>query len=301
MHVMDYMEIRSRDKANVADDELESLKRWCRRKYPDLFAEKPISRSIRRGVIVAAVCVSAISTDNLYREFVSAHQNVLSHAAIQTQYSPMQKVVDANSTDKGNRLKVVYSLPNPDSRYFITVDDGWFTNKKVLDIMEKSNAPITAFVIGEAMANHPDYWKSFVAAGGVVGDHTETHPDLDALSLGRISAELGSSEKEIMRTLGVRPILFRPPYGAFNSNVANMLKRDNFRYIVMWNAEIKNGVNGYSQKNFTLEKVGGAAGIQAGDIILLHWVPHLDRALNFVVEEGKKNNLKPGRMTDYLN
>src|ERR1039458_7091065 len=64
---------------------------------------------------------------------------------------------------------------------YITVDDGWTPSQRVLSIMERTRLRVTAFLIKEAAQQHLPYWRDFVQAGGTVGDHTVSHPDLQAV------------------------------------------------------------------------------------------------------------------------
>ena len=80
----------------------------------------------------------------------------------------------------------LYCFANPAGRaIYITIDDGWTPSAEVLDLMHQTYLPITAFLISEAAQEHLSYWKSFVAAGGMIGDHTVSHPYLTKLTLGR--------------------------------------------------------------------------------------------------------------------
>ena len=84
----------------------------------------------------------------------------------------------------------LYCFANPAGRaIYITIDDGWTPSAQVLDLMHQTYLPITAFLIAEAAQEHLSYWKSFVAAGGMIGDHTVSHPYLTRLTLGRATAQ----------------------------------------------------------------------------------------------------------------
>ncbi len=80
----------------------------------------------------------------------------------------------------------LYCFANPAGRaIYITIDDGWTPSAEVLALMHQTYLPITAFLIAEAAQEHLSYWKAFVAAGGMIGDHTVSHPYLTKLTLGR--------------------------------------------------------------------------------------------------------------------
>jgi peptidoglycan/xylan/chitin deacetylase (PgdA/CDA1 family) len=72
-----------------------------------------------------------------------------------------------------------------DRAIYITVDDGWTPSRMVLSIMRRTHVPVTAFLIEQAAQRNLPYWPAFVQAGGMVGDHTVSHPRLTALTHGQ--------------------------------------------------------------------------------------------------------------------
>lgn len=66
----------------------------------------------------------------------------------------------------------------------LTFDDGpdpEYT-PRLLDVLERSGARATFFMIGEAARRHPDLVDDVAARGHCVGNHTDTHPSLPTLS-----------------------------------------------------------------------------------------------------------------------
>ena len=55
--------------------------------------------------------------------------------------------------------------------------------------------------------------KREYAEGHSIGNHTYTHPVLDEISPTQLRWELNLTQRLIESTLGVKSILFRPPYG----------------------------------------------------------------------------------------
>ena len=97
----------------------------------------------------------------------------------------------------------------------ITFDDGpdaaW--TPQILDILKQKNAPAAFFVIGLDANKWPDILKREYAEGHEIGNHTYTHPPWDDVSPRQIRWELNLTERLIESTLGVKSILFRPPFG----------------------------------------------------------------------------------------
>jgi peptidoglycan-N-acetylglucosamine deacetylase len=97
----------------------------------------------------------------------------------------------------------------------ISFDDGpdpqW--TPKILDILKKKGVPATFFVIGLNASQDPQLLRREYAEGHAIGNHTYTHPAWDEISKNQARWELNLTQRLIESTLGVKTILFRPPYG----------------------------------------------------------------------------------------
>src|SRR6202041_726181 len=97
----------------------------------------------------------------------------------------------------------------------LTFDDGpdetW--TPKILDILEQKHAPAAFFAIGESANQHPQLVKRAYQQGDEIGNHTFTHPDFETISKSQLQIELNLTELLIESNLGVKTLLFRPPYG----------------------------------------------------------------------------------------
>ncbi|MGC1618907.1 MAG: glycosyltransferase [Candidatus Acidiferrum sp.] len=97
----------------------------------------------------------------------------------------------------------------------ISFDDGpdprW--TPKILDILKTKHAPAVFFVVGEEANQYPDILKREYAEGNEIGNHTFTHPEFDQISKTELKWQLNLTQRLIESTVGVKSILFRPPYG----------------------------------------------------------------------------------------
>ena len=99
-------------------------------------------------------------------------------------------------------------------RLALTFDDGpseW--TLAVLEVLERHGVPATFFFCGMNVERHPELARFVPSRGHEIGNHTYSHPWLLPLPAGTIRAELALTQKVIEKTTGVRPQLFRPPYG----------------------------------------------------------------------------------------
>src|SRR6266403_1369932 len=114
-----------------------------------------------------------------------------------------------------------------DNKIAITFDDGpdlrW--TPKILDILKEKHVPATFFVIGVDASQFPQIVKREYAEGHEIGNHTYTHPSFDDISKTEIHWQLNLTQRLIESTIGVKSILFRPPYGI------DQLREDGYQFV----------------------------------------------------------------------
>ena len=97
----------------------------------------------------------------------------------------------------------------------LTFDDGpdpeW--TPKIVDILNEKQAPAAFFVIGEPANQYPGIVKREFDLGNELGNHTFTHPDFETVSKAQVQFELNLTELLLESNLGVKTLLFRPPFG----------------------------------------------------------------------------------------
>ena len=182
----------------------------------------------------------------------------------------------------------LYSFASPANRaIYITVDDGWTPSQKVLAIMRQTHLPVTAFLIQKAAQENLPYWRAFVAAGGTVGDHTVSHPFLTKLSLGQATVQWGQARRVEGKWFGHTPVLGRPPYGAFDPTVEAAAYRGGLTTLVGWSATAdSNGIETWNGKP-----------LEAGEIVLLHWIPGLGAQMVKLLAAIRAQHLVPTPLT----
>jgi peptidoglycan/xylan/chitin deacetylase (PgdA/CDA1 family) len=107
---------------------------------------------------------------------------------------------------------------NGPSKLAITFDDGPnpAITPKLLNLLDRYQAKATFFVIGRYVRECPELVKETAARGHVVGNHTETHPNLFWRNPSQVTVELRLCHTAIANVLGAPPKWFRPPYGFRN-------------------------------------------------------------------------------------
>ncbi|WP_434639651.1 polysaccharide deacetylase family protein [Thermoanaerobacterium thermosaccharolyticum] len=149
----------------------------------------------------------------------------------------------------------------------LTFDDGpskEFT-KKYVDVLKSLNVKATFFVVGKMAEKNPDLLKYIADNGNEIGLHSYSHQYMPKMSPQQIIDELYKTQAIIVNATGIKPDLFRPPYGAFNNTllkIANALGL----HVVLWTVDPDDWKNpGISNIiNTTVSKTSH------GSVILMH-------------------------------
>jgi len=96
----------------------------------------------------------------------------------------------------------------------ITFDDGPDPNftPQILDVLKAKGVKATFFLIGAQAQNEPGIARRIYREGHEIGNHTFYHPDISNISKRYMAFELNMTELLFKAKLGVKPLLFRPPY-----------------------------------------------------------------------------------------
>jgi peptidoglycan/xylan/chitin deacetylase (PgdA/CDA1 family) len=100
-------------------------------------------------------------------------------------------------------------------------------------LLAKYNARATFFVIGRYVRGCPELAREIAARGHVIGNHTESHPNLLWKRSAEIRVELRLTHSAIKSVLGAPPKWFRPPFGLRNPWLAAEARELNMS-VVMW-------------------------------------------------------------------
>jgi cellulose synthase/poly-beta-1,6-N-acetylglucosamine synthase-like glycosyltransferase/spore germination protein YaaH/peptidoglycan/xylan/chitin deacetylase (PgdA/CDA1 family) len=127
-------------------------------------------------------------------------------------------ISDLITSEKYDAIPLSYDIDqigDAKNKLVISFDDGpdarW--TPRILNVLKEKHAPAVFFVIGEAANSAPDLLKREYNEGHEIGNHTFTHPQFDEISHTQLKWELNLTQRLIESTLGVKSLLFRPPYG----------------------------------------------------------------------------------------
>jgi peptidoglycan/xylan/chitin deacetylase (PgdA/CDA1 family) len=173
----------------------------------------------------------------------------------------------------------------------LTFDDGpSMYTPRVLRLLRRAHARATFFVVGSRAAARPDLVRA-ESLLGAVGNHTWTHPRLASLARRDVIQQLLRTQAAIVRaTGGMRPRLFRPPYGV--GTPAETAAVHALRLVdTRWSVDSLD-----SRPSATPGSVAGnvLTGLRPGAIVLMHDIhPWTVTALRRILRALRRRSLTP--------
>ena len=166
-----------------------------------------------------------------------------------------------------------------------TFDDGpnSETTNRLLDNLDKYNARVTFFVVGNRIHNNTDTLKRAYDMGNQIGSHSYSHRNFFKLDEAKILEEVQNTNNAIKEVIGVEPTLIRPPYGNTNSDIKNIYNM----YTILWDLDTEDC------KSKDADKIAEyiVNNVHDGAIILLHDIydPSIDgtlKAMEILEQQG---------------
>jgi peptidoglycan/xylan/chitin deacetylase (PgdA/CDA1 family) len=199
-------------------------------------------------------------------------------SAISDPGPPWPELNPQDSTERAWLLAEGAAHPPTDGRRLVTFtfDDGPSpeTAPVVLRTLKDHNIRAAFFLIGEYLdggerrAAETRQWAKRIAdAGHYVGNHTFDHRMLTGLSHAAALTEIDGAATAIEGATGMRPWLFRPPYGALDPWLERAL-RDRHLQLLLWNIDVQDMKR--SDPDEILRSLQEQLEYKQGGIVLLH-------------------------------
>ena len=96
--------------------------------------------------------------------------------------------------------------------------------QQLIDILGKYNIKVTFFVVGDWVDKYPESVQALHEAGHEIMNHSNHHAHFNSLSGDEIVADINACSDKIEAITGVRPTLFRPPYGEYDDHVITAVR-----------------------------------------------------------------------------
>lgn len=123
----------------------------------------------------------------------------------------------------GNRIKKlpIYSVQTDEKKVAISFDAAWGADKteQIMDVCDSFAVKATFFLVGFWVEDYPETTIKIAERGFEIGMHSSTHPNMTKLSKNEQKMELVQNRDIIHAVTGIKPKLFRPPFGAYNDDL----------------------------------------------------------------------------------
>jgi peptidoglycan/xylan/chitin deacetylase (PgdA/CDA1 family) len=186
---------------------------------------------------------------------------------------------------------IYHRLPVHQPVAFLTMDDGQTQLPQAIPLMQAAHIRFTMFLIAPVAAGNPGFFKQLVEAGGVIEDHTITHPEMKGKSYDFQRHEVCGAKASLEQTFDTHLSLFRPPYGDYDQTTLRAVHDCGLKAAFHWSETVNDGKVFYQTENHQ---------IAAGDIILMHFRPAFVQDVLAALTAIHDAGLTPALLEDYL-
>lgn len=152
-------------------------------------------------------------------------------------------------------------------RIAISFDAAWGAEKtqEIVELLNNRGIRSTFFLVGFWVDKYPEKVTYIHENGHEIGNHTENHPHMTELSAEGVKSELETVSDKIEKITGIRPTLFRPPYGDYNNAVVTTARSLGYE-VIQWDVDSLDWKDRGVQP--MIDQV--VSKVQPGSIVLFH-------------------------------
>lgn len=179
-----------------------------------------------------------------------------------------------------------YSIPK--GKVALTFDDGPSKySKKMIDVLKKYKVGGTFFYVGTRVKQFPEYVEYAKNNGFSIGSHSMSHSLLTKLPIKKQETEITQTNQLIKQITGEPVVLFRPPYGAKNNSIIQLVKKHHSE-LVLWNIDTED----WKSRNAKIILQSVKKEETSGSIILFHESQATLEALPDIIKYLQKQDLE---------
>jgi peptidoglycan-N-acetylglucosamine deacetylase len=189
-----------------------------------------------------------------------------------------------------SRKLPIYCVDKSEKVVSLSFDAAWGNEdtQTLIDILNRYKVHATFFVVGMWVDKYPESVKALADNGNEVMNHSNTHPHMTKLSTDEMLKEITACDDKIQKVTGVRPILFRPPFGDYNNTLVEALEASK-HYCIQWDVDSLDwrSIPASQITKNVLKKV------KPGSIILFHnAAKHTPEALPGIIDSLQRQGYK---------
>jgi peptidoglycan/xylan/chitin deacetylase (PgdA/CDA1 family) len=191
---------------------------------------------------------------------------------------------------------VVDHVATRDPVVFLTYDDGAERDPRFVGLVREQRLPVSLFLTDSVVGPGYAHFARLRAVGASLQNHTLDHPALRGLPYAGQRAEICGQQHKLRTRFGVRPQLFRPPYGTYDTTTLRAAADCGIRAVVLWRASLDgDGELDYRRGERRL-RPGDIVSVPSGDTDSLTLAERTRRLLREIDRRG----LRVGRLEDHL-
>ncbi|MFF9621979.1 polysaccharide deacetylase family protein [Streptomyces griseosporeus] len=190
---------------------------------------------------------------------------------------------------------VVDRVRTRDRVVFLTYDDGVERDPRFVDMVRELRLPVAMFLTDSVAGPGYGHFARLRAVGASIGNHTLDHSALRGLPYAGQRAEICGQQEKLRARFGVRPRLFRPPYGAYDATTLRAAGGCGISAVVLWRVSVDGGGLSYAR---------GVHRLLSGDIVTIDpdertGVSLRERTMR-LLREIEDTGLRAARLEDYV-
>ena len=208
------------------------------------------------------------------------------------------KDINAVPTFSQEKYLPIYKVQTEENKIAFTMNCAWNADDidSILETLKNNNVHITFFIVGEWADKYPEAVKKIYEAGHEIGSHSNTHPHVNNLSSEKNLEEIQLSVNKIEKITGIKPTLYRAPYGEYNNTVIKTAQENGY-YTIQWNLDTLDykGLTGEEMWKRLKNK------LNKGSIILSHnGTKHTADSLDILIKNIQDNGFKVTTVSELI-
>ncbi|MET9501271.1 polysaccharide deacetylase family protein [Streptomyces sp. NPDC006622] len=190
---------------------------------------------------------------------------------------------------------VVDRIATRDKVVFLTYDDGVERDPRFVAMVRELRLPVSMFLTDSVVGPGYAHFARLRSVGAGLHNHTLDHAALRGLPYAGQRAEICGQQDKLRSRFGLRPRLFRPPYGTYDRTTLRAAADCGITAVVLWRAST--GPTGLTYAH-------GPHRLRPGDIVALDpdatSGPNLRDRTTRLLRQIQDRGLTVGRLEDYL-
>lgn len=137
-----------------------------------------------------------------------------------------------------NKKLPIYCVETTEKKIALSFDAAWGNDdtETLINILNEYDAKATFFVVGAWVDKYPESVKQLSDAGHQVMNHSNTHPYMTKIDSVQKLDEINTCNSKIEAITGVKPNLFRAPYGDYDNATLDAAESTGM-YTIQWDVD----------------------------------------------------------------